>query len=360
MSELNESSWSLLAQSYRGQCGQDLCVETSYFGAFAVVGGGGKLICSAGDVTRMTHLRSTAKPFQLLPFMLDHMDERIFDSGQTVDFADIAILMSSHYGEAIHTDRVERLLSEAKLSKTDLLCGVHLPFDYATRKVLLASKKPAEVTHSNCSGKHTGMLMVCQKNHWPLASYLEVSHPLQQKIMQLLLLVANAEPAQLGIGIDGCNVPTFILPLENIALAYAELAHPSQRLSKNPELGQALEKLFVAGSSHPEMIGGGNSFDTVLMQALPQKIFVKSGADGILTMAIAKSVKYPQGLGVAIKIADGDFSKKIRPMVAIAILQKLEILPLELKELPETLKTWISCPVRSLNGQDAGNFSVII
>jgi L-asparaginase II len=360
MSMLRGSDWSLLAESYRGQCGDELCVETSHFGAFAVVNSEDDFIFSAGNVYCMAHLRSTAKPFQLLPFILDHLDEQIFENGQTIDSADIALLMSSHYGEAIHTNRIERLLALAQLSKTDLLCGIHPPFDDTTRKTLLAAQKPVDVVHNNCSGKHTAMLMSCQKNKWALGSYLEEGHPLQQKIIQLLLLIANAKYSQLGVGVDGCNVPTFILPLKNIAHAYAELAFPSKRFSCHSELSQALNKLFVIGSLNPEMIGGRKSFDTALMQALPQQIFVKSGAEGILTMAIAPRDKYPRGLGVAIKIADGDFSKKVRPLVAISILQKLEILPLKLKELPETLKTWTSYPIRSVNEQKAGKFSIFL
>ncbi len=352
-----ENSWPVLAQSYRGQCGQNPCVETNHFGAFAVVSGKGELICSAGDASHMTHFRSTAKPFQLLPFMLDGLDGKVFENGQIIDSADISLLMASHYGEEQHTARIRRLLDLSKLSQANLLCGIHPPFDKGTRRNLLRTQESPSVVHSNCSGKHLAMLMVCQKNHWPLATYLEENHPLQQRIKHLILSIANAVPSQLGIGVDGCNLPTFVLPLQSIATAYAEFACPSPRLAQ--EIRHALSKLFAAGISHPEMIGGSTSFDTALMQALPQQIFVKSGADGVLAMAIASSKKYSKGLGVAIKIADGDFSKKVRPLVAIEILRQLEILPLERSAFDEKLAPWISLEVTNLSGFKTGFWKLV-
>ncbi len=44
-------------------------VKSVHFGAIAVVDKHGKLIASAGDPNLITYLRSSSKPFQLLPLI---------------------------------------------------------------------------------------------------------------------------------------------------------------------------------------------------------------------------------------------------------------------------------------------------
>jgi L-asparaginase II len=68
-------------------------VESIHFGAFAVVDTEGKLLASFGDPYGGTFLRSTAKPFQALPFI---------EMGGADYFnltpKEIALLCSSHSG----------------------------------------------------------------------------------------------------------------------------------------------------------------------------------------------------------------------------------------------------------------------
>jgi L-asparaginase II len=82
-------------------------------------------------------------------------------------------------------------------------------------------------------------------------------------------------------------------------------------------------------TSFPELIGGVERLDTMLMQAADGKIISKVGADGVWLCAVLPGEKYPTGLAIALKIEDGD-DRRARPVVAVEILKKLGILPQDL------------------------------
>ena len=77
--------------------------------------------------------------------------------------------------------------------------------------------------------------------------------------------------------------------------------------------------------NHPELIGGSERLDTMLMQAAEGKIISKVGADGVWLCGVLPSDKYPTGLAIALKIEDGD-DKRARPVVAVGVLRQLGIL----------------------------------
>ena len=322
-----------LVQVTRGQRGNEPSIEIEHEGAIAVVSGDGSLLGSVGDMQKLIHLRSAAKPFQFLPFLL---------TGLHADLADIAVMISSHSGENVHTERVQALLERAGLTCEHLQCGVHAPYHASTRQALLENRQQASVLHNNCSGKHMAMLMVCQAKGWSLENYLDLEHPLQQWIVDLLLSSSGAAKEMLGVGIDGCSAPTFMLPLYNVAKAYSEMAQ-----AQNPD---PLARIFEAGVKHPELVAGSDRADTFLMQALPGQLFAKVGADGVLAMALAPTQKFKQGLGIAIKIFDGDSAYTARPLVAIEVLRQLGLLPTSDKDLPVKLQSFAAKDLKNPRG----------
>ena len=61
------------------------------------------------------------------------------------------------------------------------------------------------------------------------------------------------------------------------------------------------------------------------MQAAPGKLISKVGADGVWLCGVLPSEKWPTGLGVALKVEDGDDFRG-RPVIAIEILRQLGVL----------------------------------
>jgi L-asparaginase II len=283
----------------------------------AVVDGGGSVLYALGDISVPVHLRSTAKPFQLLPFVSRKLHERY-----QLDGAELALLMGSHGGESQHINCLTRLMPKLAIESSELLCGAHAPMHDASRVALIKADLKPTVLHNNCSGKHCAMLATCKSELWSTNNYIDASHPLQKEIVAILSEVADLPSTQIGLGIDGCSATTHILPLKNLALAYAALAYPKLR----PRFSSDLQVIFDAGVKHPEMIAGTKRLDSALIRVAKQKIFAKTGAEGAYALAVAPNDRYPRGLGIALKIADGDFSHRARNIVVTDLLRQLELL----------------------------------
>lgn len=278
-------------------------IESVHFGAVAVADASGRLVGSWGDPEAVTFLRSSAKPFQALPLL---------ESGAADAFGlterELAIVCASHSGTDEHVDLVSRLQAKAGVKESDLRCGTHPPYDDATRRRLAAEGKPPSPNRHNCSGKHTGMLTQARYLSEPIDSYEARGHPVQIRILQAFAEMCGLDPQDVHIGVDGCSVPTFAVPLRAAAAAYARLADPS---SLSPQRAAACRRIMTAMTAHPDMVAGPGRFDTLLMQAAGGRVLCKGGAEGYRGMALAPGAFAPgsPALGIAMKISDGDLGK---------------------------------------------------
>ena len=109
----------------------------------------------------------------------------------------------------------------------------------------------------NCSGKHAAFLATCRQMHWPLESYLQADHPLQQEVLKRVGELLGLPGAELVQARDDCGAPTLQLQLAQMALLYAHLGS-----GEHPDL----ERLGRAMLAHPELVAGEGRFDTELMR----------------------------------------------------------------------------------------------
>src|SRR5512135_3443473 len=257
-------------------------VESIHFGAIAVVDSRGKLLYSYGDPQTVAFLRSSAKPFQAMPF---------FERGGPVHFGltqkEQALLCASHEGSEEHVRTAESIQAKAGIRESDLQCGVHMPGDAAAYKALVARGEAPTPNRNNCSGKHSGMLAHAKMRDLPLDTYLDIHHPIQQDILAAFAALCNVPQDKVEIGIDGCSAPNFAVPLYNSALAFARLCDPrgatEQRLA-------ACRAITSAMTAHPEMISGPNEFDCRLMQVGRGRIVCKRGAEGFQAIGLMPGV----------------------------------------------------------------------
>lgn len=303
-------------------------LECVHFGAIAVVDANGKLRHRYGDPQLVTYLRSTAKPFQALPFV---------EAGGVEKFnlteKELAILCASHDGTDEHVDTLQGIQKKVGIQESELQCGTHPPFSRSTQKQLIqAGEEPTQNRH-NCSGKHTGMLSFATLLGADKQTYLELDHPVQKAILKTFSEMVDVPLSDIPLGIDGCSAPVFAAPLLNSALGFARLADPSHL----PEgRAAACRKITRAMMAHPEMIAGPGGFDTTLMQVGNGKLFAKSGAEGFLGIGLLPGASGPSSpaLGIAIKIMDGDtggnfrlkadtYEGRVRPIVAVEVLRQL-------------------------------------
>jgi L-asparaginase II len=302
--------------------------ESLHFGAVAVVASDGKLIASAGDPDMTTFLRSTAKPFQALPLI-----EQGGHQHWQLNLKEIAILCASHTGTNDHVETVRGIQAKIGISEEDLQCGIHWPADKATRKAMQSRGEKPNPLHHNCSGKHTGMLALAKMQNHSLDNYLEPEHPVQKQILQTFSEMGMLSPEDVIVGIDGCSAPNFAIPLFHAAWGLARLADPRDLPAGR---AKACRTITTAMISHPEMISGPERFDTRLIRVGGGKLFVKGGAEGYLGIGIMPGVRNPHspGLGIVLKISDGDGQKRARPAVSLEILKQLKLLSVpQLEEL---------------------------
>jgi L-asparaginase II len=285
-------------------------VESTHYGSIAVADPSGRLVAAAGDPERVTIMRSSAKPFQAMAVLETGVAERF---GLTP--AEIALFASSHSGEPRHTDAVADLLRRAGLTPAALQTGLHPPVHVPTRMALERAGTAPSPLHHNCSGKHCGMLCACVLQGWDLRTYVRPDHPLQRRVLALVADVSGVPARDIQIGIDGCGVPSFGVPLVAFATAFARLA-ASQVPAAHSESAVRVRAAMLA---HPEMVAGEGRFDTDLMQIAGGRILAKAGAEGCYGVALAE-----QGLGLALKIEDG--GARAAPAAVAAALRRLDAL----------------------------------
>jgi L-asparaginase II len=295
-------------------------VEARHRGFIAVADAHGKLIASLGDISTGTWYRSAAKPFQTIP---------LISSGAADHFKltprELAVVTASHSGEAIHLAAVTSILSKIGLDESALHCGAHAPFDAAAAQRLSEAGEEPSALHNNCSGKHAGMLALARFLNEPVDDYLNPAHPVQQQIRAVLALFADVQPDEISLAVDGCSAPVFGLSIEAMARSYARLAAVEQTgLPEN--LRRAAGHVRGAMREYPEMIGGTNGrLDTDLMRVARGRVISKAGAEGVQLLGVLPGDDYPHGLGLAIKIEDGD-TRRARDPVVLETLRQLGLL----------------------------------
>jgi L-asparaginase II len=273
----------------------------------AVVSPTGRLLASVGDPNHASFLRSSAKAFQAQA-LIPHLETLGLNDNH------LAIAMASHAGDSTHVETVLEMLQIVGLDSSLLRCGIHPPFDPETRKEMRVIGIKPTVLQNNCSGKHAGMLAACKARNLPLEDYFLPQHPLQQEILRVLEVAFGT--TQIGIGIDGCSVPCFRVPLHHAALGMARLADPSSL----PEYQSGLERAYSAMRAHPHLIAGKGRSDTVLMQT-QANLVSKIGAEAYVGVAVRDS-KHGH-IGIAIKIEDG--GERVRDFALLHLLEQLGV-----------------------------------
>lgn len=299
--------------------------ESIHNGAIAVVQATGEQIGCFGDVHQPVYLRSTAKPFQAIPLI-----ERQGHIQFGLESKEVAIICSSHSGTDEHVKVICGFQKKLQISENDLMCGIHYPLHEETTNELRASRQLPTPNRHNCSGKHTGMLalsLLIGQNISELP-YISRDHPIQKIILNTFAEMCDVSQKEVIIGIDGCSVPNFAVPLYNAAWAYARLCDPEKGLVQPQERVTACHTIIDAMRAYPGMVAGPSRFDTHLMEVGQGRFVAKGGAEGFQGIGILPGVLHPSspGIGIALKIGDGDIRGKIRAAVAVEVLKQIGVL----------------------------------
>lgn len=308
-------------------------VESSHRVHAAVVDARDRLLGGARSPSLVTWWRSCAKPFQAIPLL----ETGWFDDLGWGD-EQLALACASHGGEPEHVAIVEAMLARIGLEEGDLACGPQEPLSPRGAKIARESGVRIKRTHNNCSGKHTAMLALAQRQGAPIEGYEQPDHPVQQAMLNQVALWTGVRPAHVAVAVDGCGAAVFGLSLERMARAYARLSRAVDRGEEIPA------RIVKAMAANPFLVGGTERFDTAVIEETNGRVITKVGAEGVHCALLLDSC-----IGVALKVEDGN--PRAQHPAMIRVLQELDALP---EQLPPRLAEFLVKPVRNTRGDVVG------
>lgn len=273
-------------------------LESSHQVEATVCDSRGRVLLMAGNSGASAFIRSALKPFQALAVTSTGTLQKYGLSDR-----DLAIICSSHQGNIEQARQSFNILWRADVDPLALQCPI-------------PAGKTNRLEH-NCSGKHAGVLAVCQNLDLPCHNYIKQSHPIQQLILKKISELLGMPGAELIGAQDDCGMPTYLMQLQQMAHLYAQLAAGSS---------VDLERISRAMTYHPRMIAGDGAFDTELMRLSEGELVSKSGAEGIQCVG-----RIGEDMGLAIKVKDG--AKRAKYAAAIHLLRQMGWISPEIAEI---------------------------
>ena len=259
-------------------------VESLHLGHLIVLNANGSTYLSKGSPELPIYPRSAIKSLQAAAML---------KAGLKVEENELAIICASHSGSQSHIDLVTKMLTLRGLSTSQLKNAVDKPL--GEKEKITWGEKPASQLAQNCSGKHAGMLITCQKNGWDMKTYLDLNHPLQVAIKNEIEELSGEKVS--AVSADGCGAPLFAISLIGLAKAISNLVKSKE---------DPYQQIVSACIKYPELVAGDGRLTTRMMRAVPG-LFMKEGAEGVQVCALS------DGRVIAIKIIDGS----LRPVAPI-------------------------------------------
>lgn len=267
-------------------------VESRHCGSVAVVDALGRVALSIGDIETPVFPRSAVKALQALPLVESGAAGRL-----NLSDAEIALACSSHSGEPDHAETSAAMLAKAGRDATCLECGAHWPLGDKAARALAARGGEPTALHNNCSGKHAGFVCLAVDMGVDPAGYVGADHKVMREVSGALSAMTDFDLTRTAVGVDGCSIPTYAIPLRNLAMGFARLG-TGQGLDETR--AKAGMKIRIAAASHPRMIAGTSRFDTRVTEVFKTRVFLKTGAEGVYCAALPEL-----GFGIALKMDDG-------------------------------------------------------
>ena len=178
-------------------------------------------------------------------------------------------------------------------------------------RFLSTGTRPGPV-HSNCSGKHAGMLALAVHHGWSPSGYRRAEHPVQLRMLAEVARWCGIDQTEVGVGLDGCGVPCFQVPLRTMAVSFARFGHMAHE-------GEPPAQVLAAMTGHPGLVAGEGRLCTALIEATEGRIVAKVGAEGVYAACVPS-----ERLGVALKVEDG--ARRAAEVALVRVLEELGLL----------------------------------
>lgn len=293
----------LLLEEHRG----DL-LECTHYGHICIVGDNENIEYYVGDVDFVSYLRSSAKPIQAIPVIKHGLQEKYkFTHKETT------ILTGSHRAEPFHVKAIEGMMRKLDIEDSDFVCLPTYPLQEKAKLDLVRDNKPMRSIYHNCSGKHLGIMALCKFLGCSIENYYEIENLAQQEILEHISIISNYPKEKIKIGIDGCGVPVFAMPMRYLANAYMRMACPDTIQDKS--IRESVVKITNLMNENYEMVSGTDLICSLLLK--DPNIVAKGGAKGVYCFGLRK-----ERLGIAIKVMDG--AEFPWPYIVASILEQID------------------------------------
>lgn len=293
-------------------------LECNHRGHIVCVDSRNNLKYAVGDENFLSFYRSSAKPISAISIAYYGLIEKF---GFTKK--EVALMCASHLGQDEHVETALSILEKIELKEEDLFMIPQFPIYEPSKLLILKGERNKRKLYHNCSGKHLGFLSLCKFFNWDIKGYWEINHPLQREVIKFISLLSSVKQEDIKLGIDGCGVPVFAVPMRNQALSFARLADPY--VLDDDKLCEAILKITDAMNDSPLMISGTGRICTVLNG--DKNIVAKGGARGVYTFGLKK-----EKLGFSLKSMEG---MGYWPIVIPSILEQIQY---DNKEIIENIK----------------------
>ena len=115
------------------------------------------------------------------------------------------------------------------------------------------------------------------------ADYFRPEHPVQRQVRAVLENFTGAVLGEEVCAIDGCSVPTWAVPLQNLAHGFAKFG-TGRGLS--PSRAAAAARLRQACAANPWFVAGTGDSAPRSWSCSASGLFVKTGAEGVYCAAL--------------------------------------------------------------------------
>jgi L-asparaginase II len=287
-----------------------------------------KPLVQLGDINYQLWSRSLLKPWQLiqhLPILKQHYPQ--------LKPEHLALFMASHSAEPRHLELLEEIMEITGADEAGLKCPPAAPLSSETKSQIEEGQEKARRRFHNCSGKHIGYLSAIKASGGDPDKYLLADEPQHVRLRKVLSALIKRSEESLLSTTDGCQLPNYALSVYEMAYLYQSLLSTTEAAFTDSQINQCGQYYHELGQlmlAHPRAISGAGRVDYRLITqdlfgACEAPLIAKEGADGLLGIGIGSCEKYPQGLGLCIKLSSG-FDNRHMELIAKEVLRKLKLI----------------------------------
>lgn len=276
----------VLTEEYRGTL-----LDLIHQGYICVVDEKGEVIGAAGNPEAQVYYRSASKPLQAIPVIMRGLHKKYALSDE-----ETVIFSGSHLAEEQHVRVLQSIFQKAQMQEEDLVMKPTVPSSAKANEMRILQGLPPRKFYHNCSGKHAALMLLQRELGGDIRDYWKEDSLCQKEVKRVIAALSQFPEDQVDVGIDGCGVPVFAVPMRNIAVAFKNLACVDS--IADHAIREAVKEYVPNINRYPLMMRGTGFLCSLINY--DENIVAKGGANGVYGLGLKK-----ERMGISFKLKDG-------------------------------------------------------